>query len=137
VLDVSDLPAVNACLNATSGVLLVVGFGFIRQGRVTAHKSCMLAAFVVSVVFLASYLVYHYQSGHKVYDGSPMARGGYLAILSSHVVLAVAVPPLALTTIYRGFRQQWDRHRRIAKWTLPIWLYVSVTGVVVYLMLYG
>jgi putative membrane protein len=136
-MDVTDLPTVNAGLNATSAVLLVTGYVLIRQRRVTAHKACMLAAFLTSIAFLASYLVYHAQVGSVRYPGTGYARAVYLAVLVSHVLLAVFVPPLSLVTLYQAYRARFDRHRRIARWTLPVWLYVSVTGVVVYCMLYG
>jgi uncharacterized membrane protein YozB (DUF420 family) len=137
VIEVSQLPSVNAGLNATSAVLLVVGYVFIRRRQVRAHQACMIAAFVTSTVFLACYLIYHAHVGHVPYPGSGSDRVIYLAILGSHVLLAMLIIPLALLTIYRAFRAQFDRHRRIARWTLPLWIYVSVTGVVVYWMLYG
>lgn len=131
-----DLPAVNAALNLTAAVLLVVGYVLIKRRRETAHKWTMLAALATSVVFLGCYLVYHYHVGSVRFEGPPTVRVVYLAILLTHVVLAAAVPVLALATIYFGLRD-WRRwHVAWARWTLPIWLYVSVTGVVVYLMLY-
>ena len=136
MIDVSSMPAINAGLNATSTVLLVTGYFFIRRRRVQAHMRCMLAAFVTSMLFLTCYLVYHFRVGHVEFRGAGAIRPLYLAILGSHVLLAFTVPPLALTTLYRAFREQFDRHKAIARWTLPIWLYVSVTGVVVYWMLY-
>jgi uncharacterized membrane protein YozB (DUF420 family) len=136
-MDVSHLPAINASLNGISAVLLVVGYILIRRRRVKAHQACMLAAFLTSVAFLACYLVYHARVGHVSYAGTGVARTVYLSILASHIVLAILVPPLALTTLVQAFRLRFDRHRRIARWTLPVWLYVSVTGVVVYWMLYG
>jgi len=123
-------------LNATSAVLLTAGFVCIVRRRVAAHRACMLAAFATSALFLACYLVYHYHVGHVAYSGRGAIRAVYLTILASHVLLAVLVLPLALATLYRAFRADFPRHRRIARWTLPIWLYVSVTGVVVYWMLY-
>jgi len=117
-------------------VLLTLGYVMIRRKRVGAHKALMLAAFVVSMLFLVSYLTYHYQTGSRRFTHPGFVRQVYLAILVSHTVLAAAVLPLALVTLYRAARNQFDRHRRIARWTLPIWLYVSVTGVIVYLMLY-
>lgn len=134
--DVRDLPAVNAGLNALAGLLLVLGYVLIKRRQETAHKWAMLAAFAVSVVFLGCYLVYHYHVGSVRFSGPPLVRGAYLAILLTHVVLAAAVPVLALATIYHGLRDQRQKHRRIARWTFPIWLYVSVTGVVIYVMLY-
>ena len=130
------MPAINAGLNATSAVLLTAGYVCIRQGRVSAHKTCMLSAFATSAIFLTCYLYYHYRVGHVPYQGTGAIRTVYLAILASHVLLAFLVLPLSLMTLYHAFRNNFDRHRRIARWTLPIWLYVSVTGVVVYWMLY-
>lgn len=130
------MPAINAALNATSTVLLTAGYLFIRRRRVTAHKACMLSAFVASMLFLACYLVYHFRAGHVKFQGEGVVRSVYLAVLLSHVLLAIAVPPLSITTLAFAFRDRIDRHRRLARWTLPIWLYVSVTGVLVYWMLY-
>jgi uncharacterized membrane protein YozB (DUF420 family) len=135
-MTIDQLPHVNAILNATSAVLLTAGFVCIVRRRVAAHRACMLAAFATSALFLACYLVYHYHVGHVAYSGRGAIRAVYLTILASHVLLAVLVLPLALATLYRAFRADFPRHRRIARWTLPIWLYVSVTGVVVYWMLY-
>lgn len=135
-LSVHDLPTVNALLNATAAVLLVVGYRLIRQGRVQAHKRVMLSAFAVSIVFLACYLTYHYQVLHVEFAGPPAICVVYLAILITHVILAACVPVLAIVTIWLGLTDRRAAHRRWARWTLPIWLYVSVTGVVVYLMLY-
>jgi uncharacterized membrane protein YozB (DUF420 family) len=133
---VHDLPTVNALLNATAAVLLVIGYRLIRQGRVEAHKRTMLSAFAVSIVFLACYLVYHFYVLHVPFAGPPAVRVVYLAILFTHVVLAACVPVLAIVTIWLGLSDRRAAHRRWARWTLPIWLYVSVTGVIVYLMLY-
>jgi uncharacterized membrane protein YozB (DUF420 family) len=136
------MPAINAALNATSATLLAAGYVCIRLGRVAAHKTCMLAAFGTSTLFLICYLTYHIGrqrltgSAHVEFRGEGVVRIVYFAILVSHVLLAFLVLPLSLTTLYRAYKQQFDRHRRIARWTLPIWLYVSVTGVVVYWMLY-
>lgn len=131
-----DLPLVNACLNATTAILLVAGYRNIRRGRVASHQRCMLGALVVSALFLSSYLVYHAQIGSIRFTASGWPRSVYFTILLTHTVLAVTVVPLALVTAARGLRGRFDRHVRIARWTLPIWLYVSVTGVLVYLMLY-
>lgn len=133
---VPALPTLNAALNATSAVLLTAGFVFIRRRRIGAHKACMLSAFATSTLFLVSYLYYHWQVGATPFEGVGWTRPVYFAILISHTVLAAAVVPLVLVTLYRALRERFDRHRAIARWTLPIWLYVSVTGVVVYLMLY-
>ena len=135
-MSVHDLPTVNAVLNSTSAVLLGFGYHFIRRRQVAAHRACMLAAFAVSVLFLVSYLTYHAHVGSVRFSGTGAVRALYLSILVSHSVLAALVPPLAVLTLYRALRGQVDRHRRLARWTLPIWLYVSITGVVVYLMLY-
>ncbi|MBI4561106.1 MAG: DUF420 domain-containing protein [Candidatus Rokubacteria bacterium] len=132
----SILPTVNAALNGTSAVLLATGYLFIRKKNVTAHLSCMLTAFGASVLFLVSYVIYHYSVGSVPFGGRGWIRGVYFTLLLSHIVLAAAIVPLALTTIYRAWSGQFDRHRRIARWTLPVWLYVSVTGVIVYWMLY-
>jgi uncharacterized membrane protein YozB (DUF420 family) len=136
-MSVSDLPALNAGLNATAGVLLFAGWLMIRGGRVTAHRRCMLAAFTASALFLVSYVVYHAQAGSRPFTGQGPVRAVYFAILISHVVLAAAIVPLALVTLTRALRGDFARHRRIARWTFPIWMYVSVTGVVIYWMLYG
>jgi len=135
-MTVQDLPTVNAVLNCTSAVLLGLGYHCIRRRQIAAHRACMLGAFAVSVLFLVSYLTYHAQVGSVRFSGTGALRGLYLTILASHSVLAAVVPPLAVLTVVRALRGQVDRHRRLARWTLPIWLYVSVTGVVVYLMLY-
>jgi putative membrane protein len=135
-VSVHDLPALNAVLNATADVLLVIAFQLIRNGRKEAHKRVMLAAFSVSVVFLISYLAYHSLAGVVYYTKTGFIRGVYLTILTSHTILAAAVPVLAIVTLRRGLKGNFPRHRAIARWTFPIWLYVSVTGVVVYLMLY-
>lgn len=133
---VEQLPAVNATLNALATVLLVVGWLLIKTRRETAHKITMCSAFAVSIVFLACYLVYHYHVGSVRFTGPSGVRAVYLAILVSHIVLAATVPFLATITIYLGLSDRRARHRQFARWTLPIWLYVSITGVVVYVMLY-
>lgn len=130
------LPTLNAVLNATSAVLLALGYRFIRRRNITAHRACMLGAFAVSIVFLISYLTYHYQVGSVHFPMTGWVRGVYLAVLASHTALAALVPPLAIVTLSRALARRFDRHRRVARWTLPIWFYVSVTGVVVYWMLY-
>jgi uncharacterized membrane protein YozB (DUF420 family) len=135
-MGVHDLPALNAILNGTAAVLLVWGFLLIRRGRKRAHQRVMTAAFAVSVLFLVSYLVYHAQVGSVRFAHTGAIRVVYFAILITHTVLAAAVPPLAIVTLSRALRGRFDRHRAIARWTLPVWLYVSVTGVVVYWMLY-
>jgi uncharacterized membrane protein YozB (DUF420 family) len=130
------LPELNASLNATSAVLLAIGWRFIKAGRIVPHRRCMIAAFVTSSLFLVSYIVYHAHIGSKPFTGVGAIRYVYFSILIPHVTLAAAVLPLAIVTLWRGLRRDDERHRRIAKWTLPIWLFVSVTGVIVYLMLY-
>ena len=133
---IADLPTVNATLNATSAVLLVTGYVLIRRRRIAAHRAVMIAAFSCSVLFLISYLTYHFHAGSVRFQGTGGVRTLYFTILLSHTVLAAAVPFLAVITLVRALRERFDRHRAIARWTLPIWLYVSVTGVVVYWMLY-
>ena len=134
---ISDLPALNALLNGTCAVLLVAGYMCIRGRRITAHRACMLLALLTSALFLASYLTYHAHVGSVPYQGTGWVRSVYLTILATHTILAMTVVPLALVTAGRAVRGQFGPHARIARLTLPIWLYVSVTGVVIYLMLYG
>ena len=133
---ITSLPSVNATLNATSAVLLIVGYYHIRQDHPQAHRACMLAAFLVSVLFLVSYLIYHFYAGTTRFTGQGWIRPVYFALLLSHTILAALVPFLGVLTLLRALRRQFDRHRAIARWTLPIWLYVSVTGVVIYWLLY-
>jgi putative membrane protein len=135
-MSVHDLPALNATLNGCSAVLLVIAWIFIKRGHVTWHKRTMLAAFATSAMFLTSYLIYHANVGSKPYPGVGMMRAIYFAVLIPHVILAAVVLPMQLMTLTRGLRMDVMRHRKIAKITLPLWLYVSVTGVIVYLMLY-
>ena len=135
-MTVRDLPALNALLNGTSAVLLVYGWALIRRRRIEAHRRTMVTAFCVSVVFLISYLVYHAQVGSVRFTGTGPVRTLYFTVLISHTVLAAAVPFLAVLALWRGLSGNYVRHRQIARWTLPIWLYVSVTGVIVYWMLY-
>jgi uncharacterized membrane protein YozB (DUF420 family) len=135
-LTLADLPTLNAALNATSAVLLLLGWGLILRRKIAAHRRAMLSAFGCSIVFLVSYLVYHFQVGSVKFQGTGAVRTVYFAILLTHTVLAAAVPFLAVITLSRALARRFDRHKRIARWTLPIWLYVSVTGVVVYCMLY-
>ena len=130
------LPSINALLNGTAAVLLIWGYTLIRRKRIDTHRRVMITAFAVSCLFLICYLVYHSQVGHVVYQKTGIIRVVYFTLLTSHTVLAAAVPFLAVITLRRGLSARFDRHRRIARWTLPIWLYVSITGVVVYLMLY-
>jgi len=133
---VRDLPALNAALNAAAAVALLVGFWLIRRKRWRAHRVAMIVALVLSTAFLTSYLAYHAQVGSVRFQGQGPVRTLYLSILATHTVLAATVPVLAILTLSRALRRRFDRHRAIARWTLPIWLYVSVTGVVVYWMLY-
>ena len=130
------LPLVNACLNSTSAALLTAGYVFIRRRSVTAHKMCMVSALVVSTLFLVSYVTYHSLAGSRPFGGQGWIRAVYFPLLISHIVLAAVIVPLALVTVYRALQGSFARHVRIARWTLPIWLYVSVTGVLVYWMLY-
>ena len=132
----SVLPTVNALLNGISAVLLTAGYLCIRRKRVGAHRALMVAAFAVSTLFLCSYVTYNAHAGSRPFTGQGWIRPVYFTILISHVLLAFALLPLALTTLYRAWRGQFERHRRIARWTFPIWLYISVTGVAVYWMLY-
>ena len=134
--EVAHLPALNAALNAVSAVLLAWGYVFIRRREIGAHRACMVSAFAVSTLFLASYVTYHAVAGSRPFTGQGWLRAIYFPLLISHVVLAAAIVPLALVTLYRAARADFARHRRLARWTLPLWLYVSVTGVIVYLMLY-
>jgi putative membrane protein len=133
---ISYLPHLNAILNSTSAVFLTAGYVFIRLGRIRAHRNCQMTAVVTSTVFLVSYLTYHYYHGDTKFLGQGIVRPFYFAVLISHVILAIVIVPMVLVTLYRALRFDFIRHRRIARWTLPLWLYVSITGVIVYLMLY-
>ena len=135
-MTVHDLPAVNASLNALSGVLLLTGYIMIRTRRIQQHRRCMIAAFATSSVFLVCYVVYHAQVGSVPFTRRGLVRPLYYTILVTHVTLAAAVLPLALVTLSRGLKGRYPQHVRIARWTFPIWLYVSVTGVLVYVLLY-
>jgi uncharacterized membrane protein YozB (DUF420 family) len=135
-MSVYDLPAVNASLNAISAVLLSIGYVLIRQRKIQQHRRVMITAFIVSCLFLVGYVVYHYNVGSRRFPGQGPIRTVYFFILITHVVLAALVPPMAIVTLVRGLRARYDAHARLARWTLPIWLYVSVTGVIVYWMLY-
>ena len=136
MITVHDLPTVNATLNATAAVLLMAGYILIRRRQITAHRRVMLTAFAVSVVFLICYLIYHAQVGSVHFPGTGAIRTVYFTILITHTILAACVPVLAIITLNRALKARFDKHRQIARWTFPIWLYVSVTGVVVYVMLY-
>jgi uncharacterized membrane protein YozB (DUF420 family) len=135
-MDVTRLPTLNALLNATSAVLLIAGYLCIRRRKVTGHKICMLSAFVTSSLFLTSYLILRYYAGMTQFTGQGWIRPVYFTILTSHTILAAGIVPLVLITLSRALRGRFDRHARIARWTLPLWLYVSVTGVLVYWILY-
>jgi len=136
MLSVTDLPALNATLNSLAALLLATGYVFIRRGQIARHRACMIAAFATSALFLTSYLVYHAQVGSRPFEGAGAVRIVYLAILISHITLAAVILPLAIVTLRRGLTGRYARHVAVARWTLPLWLYVSVTGVIVYLMLY-
>lgn len=136
MLEVTDLPGVNATLNAVSAVLLSIGYVLIRTGRIAQHRACMLAACGTSTLFLASYVVYHFHVGSVAFTGQGPIRIVYFTVLVTHIVLAALILPLALVTLLRALRERFAAHAALARWTLPIWLYVSVTGVVVYWMLY-
>ncbi len=136
MITLQDLPALNASLNAVSGLLLVVGYFLIRRGQVQRHRLCMLAAVATSSLFLISYLTYHAQVGSVRFTRQGLVRPVYFSLLISHVTLAALVLPMALVTLSRGLKARFGAHRRIARWTLPVWLYVSVTGVLVYVLLY-
>lgn len=136
MISISQLPTLNAILNSISFVLLIIGFWMISKRKITLHKVFMVSAFVTSILFLISYVIYHAQVGSTRFPGEGAIRPVYFFILISHVLLAAVVPVLAVMTIYRALRKQWFRHTRIAHWTLPIWLYVSITGVIIYWLLY-
>lgn len=135
-MSLQDLPALNASLNAIATVLLTTGWILIRQKKRDAHRLCMLSAFAVSTAFLTSYLIYHFNVGSVPFQKQGTIRVVYLSILLTHIVLAAAIVPMILLTLSRALSARFDKHRRIARWTMPLWLYVSVTGVVIYLMLY-
>ncbi|MBL4656748.1 MAG: DUF420 domain-containing protein [Flavobacteriales bacterium] len=135
--DLSILPLFHATLNGSTAVCLVIGVIFIMNRKRTAHKICMLTALSLSSIFLVSYVIYHFNTGHVVYQGTGMIKIVYLTILLTHIVLATAILPMALFTVYRGLTGELNKHRKLAKWTLPIWLYVAITGVVIYLMMQG
>ena len=135
-MQVTDLPALNATLNGLAALFLLAGYFFIRRRRIGAHRFSMLTAFGCSTVFLVSYLYYHSQVGSVPFQGTGAIRTVYFTVLISHTVLAATVPFLAAVTLFRALKERFDRHRALARWTLPIWLYVSVTGVTIYWMLY-
>jgi putative membrane protein len=135
-LRISDLPTLNAFLNSTSAIFLITGYFLIRARKIRMHKICMIVAFCASILFLVSYLTYHAQVGSKHFPGTGTIRTIYFSILITHTILAAAVPPLAIVTLIRALKGKFEKHKRIAHWTFPIWLYVSITGVIVYWMLY-
>jgi len=135
-MDYSIFPAINATLNATSAILLITGRTLIARGRVAAHRAVMITAFVASTLFLISYLYYHAHVGSVHFRGAGWSRPVYFTILTSHTILAIVIVPMILITLSRGLKQRYPQHRSIARWTFPLWLYVSVTGVVIYTMLY-
>ena len=135
-MTLSDLPALNAALNTLSTIFLTCGYIFIRQQRQVAHRNCMIGAVISSALFLTCYLIYHYNAGRTVFRDPAWFRPIYLAILLTHTILAVVIVPMVLTTLYHAARRQFDRHKKIARWTWPIWMYVSITGVIIYFLLY-
>lgn len=135
-MKLSDLPLVNACLNSASAILLLLGYSYIKRNRPTAHRNCMIGAFGTSTLFLICYLTYHAFSGRTVFKEPQWFRPIYLFILLTHTVLAVLIVPLVLVTFTRALRAKWELHKKIAVWTWPIWMYVSVTGVMIYVLLY-
>ena len=135
-ISVSSLPRLNACLNAASAILLVTGFSFIRRKKVLQHKICMLSAVACSAIFLASYVYFHLKAGVIYFQGRGWIRPAYFTILTTHTILAVAILPLVLITLTFALRSRFAKHKAIARWTFPIWLYVSITGVIVYYLLF-
>jgi uncharacterized membrane protein YozB (DUF420 family) len=135
-MEIADLPALNATLNGVASILLVTGYALIRSGRRDAHRLCMLSALTISALFLISYVIYHANAGSVRFQGTGAIRAVYFAVLIPHIILAATILPLALITTARGLKGDYGRHVRLARWTLPVWLYVSVTGVIVYVMLY-
>jgi putative membrane protein len=135
-MTISDLPAVNAGLNSLSAIFLMAGYVLIRRQRQVAHRNCMIGALVCSTVFLTSYLIYHYNAGRTVFRDPQWFRPIYLTILLTHTVLAVVIVPMVIMTVTRAFRRQFEAHKRISRWTWPVWMYVSVTGVLIYFLLY-
>ena len=128
--------ALNATLNGISAVLLAAGYSAIRSGKIALHKKFMISAFAVSSAFLVSYLLYHFRVGHVAFQGQGWIRPVYFTLLTSHTILAIVIVPMIIVTLRRAFLERFDKHRRIARWTLPLWFYVSITGVIVYLMVY-
>jgi putative membrane protein len=135
-MSISDLPTLNACLNGLSAVFLATGYFFIRRKNILAHRNCMVLAFATSCLFLVFYLIYHFSAGATRFKGVGWVRPFYFVLLISHTILATAIVPLVLLTLHRAIKERFELHKRIARWTWPLWMYVSVTGVVIYLMLY-
>ena len=135
-MTLSDLPAVNACLNGASTLFLALGYIYIKKGRQEAHRNCMVSALITSTLFLACYLYYHYFAGRTTFQNPQWFRPIYLVILLTHTVLAMVIVPMVLVTVIQAIRQRWESHKKIARWTWPIWMYVSVTGVLIYFLLY-
>lgn len=135
-MTVQDLPTLNASLNAVAGILLLIGYIVIKKGNKELHKKIMISALIVSTAFLTSYLIYHYHVPSKKFEGTGFIRGFYFFILIPHIILAAGMVPMIIKTFWHAYKQEWDKHKKIAKITFPIWMYVSVTGVIVYFMLY-
>ncbi|MGV3774744.1 MAG: DUF420 domain-containing protein [Verrucomicrobiales bacterium] len=135
-MTLSDLPALNACLNTTSSIFLGLGYYFIKRGNKIAHRNCMIGALIASTFFLTSYVIYHMNAGRTYFTDPAWFRPIYLVILLTHTILAVVIVPLVLMSVTRAVRQNWELHKRISRWTWPLWMYVSITGVVIYLILY-
>jgi putative membrane protein len=136
LISISELPTLNAFLNSLSAIFLTIGYICIRRKKISIHRFCMVAAFITSILFLTSYVIYHLHAGRTIFPELGWIKTLYLGILLTHTVLATAVPFLAIITLTLALKQRWEKHRRIARWTFPIWLYVSITGVIIYVMLY-
>jgi putative membrane protein len=135
-IPITSLPAINAFLNGLSAVLLFAGYMFIRRGKMPYHRACMVSAFISSSIFLASYLYFHFHAGMVRFSGQGLVRPVYFSLLTTHTILAIVIVPMVLIALYRALTRQFIRHRAIARWTYPLWMYVSVTGVIIYWMLY-
>ena len=135
-MTIQDLPLINACLNALATVFLTLGFVFIKKGNKIAHRNCMISAFVTSAVFLTCYLIYHFNTGSTKFVEPAWFKPIYLTILITHIILAVVILPLIFMTLSRALKERFEQHKKIAKWTWPLWMYVSITGVLIYLLLY-
>jgi putative membrane protein len=135
-MSIRMLPALNAILNATSGILIIIGYVMIRRKKVAAHRACMIGAVSTSIIFLISYLIYHFNVGATRFVGTGWSRPFYFTVLISHTILAVTLVPFVIVTLRRALKGDFARHRKIARWTFPMWVYVSITGVIVYFMLY-